>query len=77
VRGWLLTANCICGAEIAGIEQFEREPFCCVACRRELVMVHECYEGADCLDYTMPLSALLPEEVNSQLYPLALRPKRG
>lgn len=50
---WLLTADCPCGAEIPGIEQFADEPFSCVACRRELVLIHECYDGSECLDYTI------------------------
>lgn len=62
MRAWMLTADCPCGQEIPEVEQFAQEPFCCTACRRELVLIHDCCEG-DCYDYTMPVADVEPWQV--------------
>ncbi len=46
---YTLTLDCYCGAEIPGVEQFDREPLCCLACHRTLILTHECGNG--CYDY--------------------------
>ncbi len=53
MQAWLLEADCPCGAEIPGVEQFAEEPFCCAACQRELVLLHDCYDGDDCCDFVI------------------------
>ncbi len=53
MRAWLLEADCPCGAEIPGVEQFSNDTFCCIACRRELILLHDCYDEDDCCDFTI------------------------
>ncbi len=54
MSAWRLTLDCPCGAEILDVEQFEREPVCCLACRRVLILEHEC-EADYCYDYAAVL----------------------